>query len=105
MNKREKVYSKTKGKCIYCGCKLDFYNFHIEHFIPKCKLKKNKNNINNLFPSCVDCNLLKGCLDVEEFREKIEDLIFYDTRCRMLAKYYNIKPKNILFYFEKGKGE
>lgn len=104
MNKREKVFSKTKGKCIYCGCTLDYYNFHIEHMIPKSKLKNDKSNINNLFPSCIDCNLLKGNLEIEDFREKLENFIFDDTRCRTLARYYNIKPKNILFYFERNGG-
>lgn len=101
MAKREKIFEKTKGRCIYCGCKLDFHNFHIEHMKPKSKIKYNKNDINNLYPCCVDCNLLKGDLEVEEFRNKIENFMFFDTRCRTLKKYYNIKPKKIIFYFEK----
>lgn len=101
MNKREKVFKKTNGKCIYCGCDLDFYNFHIEHMKPKSKLTYNISDINNLFPSCIDCNLLKGNLEAEEFREKIENFIFKDTKCRTLARYYNLKPKKIKFYFEK----
>jgi uncharacterized protein (TIGR02646 family) len=104
MNKREKVFKKTNGKCIYCGSDLDFYNFHVEHMKPKSKLIYNKSDIKNLFPSCIDCNLLKGNLEVEEFREKIENFIFEDTRCRTLARYYNLKPKNITFYFERKKG-
>lgn len=101
MGIREKVFKKTNGKCVYCGCKLEFDNFHIEHMNPKCKIIGNKNDIKNLFPSCIDCNLLKGNLDVEEFRKKIENFIFFDTKCRTLKKYYNIKPKKIIFYFEK----
>lgn len=100
MSKREKVFSKTFGKCVYCGCDLEFDNFHVEHMIPKSKMQNNKSNIDNLFPSCPDCNLIKGNLDVEEFRKKIENLMFYDTKCRMIKKYYNVKPKHIKFYFE-----
>ena len=100
MSKREIIYNKTCGKCIYCGCDLEFNNFHIEHVVPKSKLKSNKNNINNLFPACIDCNLIKGNLDVEEFRKKIENLMYYDTRCRIIKKYYNVEQKKIKFYFE-----
>lgn len=103
MTKREKVFKKTNGKCIYCGCDLDYYNFHVDHMKPKSKLNYDKNNIDNLFPSCADCNLLKGNLEVEDFRKKIENFIFEDTRCRVLAKYYNLKFKKILFYYEKEK--
>lgn len=105
MNKREKVFKKTNGKCIYCGCNLDFYDFHIEHMKPKSKINYDKDNLDNLFPSCIDCNLLKGNLEVNEFKEKIENLIFNDTRCRTLGRYYNLKPKKILFYFEKQGGK
>lgn len=101
MNKREKVYKKTDGRCIYCGCHIDFYNFHIEHFKPKSKLNCDKDNIKNLFPSCVDCNLLKGSLEIEDFRNKIQNFIINDTRCRTIARYYNLKFKNIIFYYEK----
>lgn len=101
MNKREKVYKKTNGKCIYCGCDIDFHEFHIEHFVPKSKIKQDKDNLENLFPSCIDCNLLKGNLEIEEFRDKIQNFIFNDTRCRTMARYYNLKPKSIIFYYEK----
>ena len=103
MNKREKVFLKTNGRCAYCGCDLDFYNFHIDHKKAKSKLIKDKNNIRNLFPACADCNLLKGSLDISEFREKIEDLIYDNRRGTRIAKYYEIEPREILFYFEKRK--
>lgn len=101
MKKREKVFKKTNGKCIYCGCDIDFYNFHMDHKKPRKKLQYDFDNINNLFPSCIDCNLLKGDLEVEEFREKLESFIFKDTRCRALKKFYNLEPKKIKFFFEK----
>lgn len=103
MNKREKVFKKTNGKCAYCGCNLEFYNFHIDHKKAKSKLTKDKNNIRNLFPACVDCNLLKGSLDIDDFREKIEGLIYDNSRGRTIAKFYEIKPHRILFYFEEMK--
>lgn len=50
-----------------------------------------------------DCNLLKGNLDVAEFRKKIENLIYDNSHGRTIAKYYKIKPQKIIFYFESEK--
>ena len=67
MNKREKVFKKTNGRCIYCGSIISYDNFHIDHKNPKSNLKKDFDNIDNLFPSCCDCNLSKGNLSIENF--------------------------------------
>lgn len=90
---------KTNGKCAYCGCDLDFNNFHLDHMIPKSKVSTDK--IDSLIPSCVDCNLSKGNLTVDEFRAKIENMIFDKHIGRMVAKHYDVKPKKIVFHFEK----
>lgn len=103
MNKREKVFEKTQGKCVYCGCDIDFKKFHIEHKKPKKILKRDYDNIDNLFPACQDCNLSKGDLSVEEFREKLTNMINDRHIGRLFAKYYNLKPTQIKFYFEKGE--
>ena len=71
---------------------------HIEHMIPKSKGGKGNTN---LVPSCPECNLVKGDLTVEEFREKIELMIINDLHGRMIRKFFKVKPKTIEFYFEK----
>lgn len=101
MNKREKVFNKTNGKCIYCGCDIDIKTFHIEHMKPKSTLKIDKDHIDNLYPSCKDCNLSKGNLTIEEFRKKLEKMPFMLHIARMITKYYDVKPRKITFYFEK----
>ena len=37
MAKIDRIAIKTKfnGRCAYCGNKLDFYNFQIDHLVPK----------------------------------------------------------------------
>lgn len=102
MNKREKVFLKTNGRCIYCGSIISYDDFHIDHKNPKSNLKKDFDNIDNLFPSCCDCNLSKGNLSIENFRKKIEQILFNNHTARIITKYYNVKPKKIKFWFEKG---
>lgn len=55
----------------------------------------------NLVPSCPECNLCKGNLTIEEFREKLSKDIFNSFQGKMIKKYYKVKPKKIQFYFEK----
>lgn len=54
---RSQVYRKTHGRCIYCGAHLAD-GWHVEHVRPIAR--GGTNRINNLWPSCADCNLAKG---------------------------------------------
>lgn len=45
-------------KCYYCKKPLTLETVTIDHFIPQSK--GGKNNIENLYPSCGDCNTKKG---------------------------------------------
>lgn len=95
---RKNIYGITKGKCFYCGCELNFFDFHADHFYAKSKGGKRKNN---LVPSCPDCNMCKGRLDIEQFRKKIEHISNDEFVGRILKKYYDIKEHEIKFYFEE----
>lgn len=97
MAKRETIYMITKGHCFYCGCDLDINDFHTDHFFPKQKGGKQKEN---LVPCCKDCNLCKSNLSLDEFRNKISGFVTNTHHGRMIAKYYRIQPKEIKFYFE-----
>ncbi len=99
-NMRKKIYDSLSGHCAYCGCELDFENFHIDHMIPK---SKGGPNGANRVPACPLCNMCKGELSVDEFREKIASLITENDsgQIGLVKKYYDIKPKRSLFYFEE----
>lgn len=99
---REKVYSKTDGRCSYCGCNIDFSNFVIDHITPKAKGGNSK--IANLIPCCFDCNAMKYDSDIETFRKKIGATLHDTFHGRIIAKYYNPDEKPIIFYFEKEGG-
>lgn len=64
---RNIIYNKYNGRCAYCGCKLDFENFSIDHIIPKWRkndddflsylnIERGKCKIENYNPSCNSCN-------------------------------------------------
>lgn len=95
---RRKIYEITNGKCFYCGCDLDFNNFHADHFVSKFMGGKQRNN---LVPSCPDCNLCKGKLEIEQFRQKIKNILNDRFEGRILKKYYGIEEQEIKFYFER----
>lgn len=95
---REKAYELTKGKCFYCGCKIYFDDFQMDHFIAK---SRGGTGGKNYVASCRDCNMCKSNLSIEEFRQKLEKSIYKNNQARMITKFYGVKPKKIIFYFEK----
>lgn len=98
MNRREKVFRLTKGRCYYCGCKLNIKDYQIDHFIPK---SKGGGFVDNFVPACRDCNIIKSDYTIEEFRNIIENMIVDNITGRMISRYYVVKKKKIIFYFEK----
>ena len=100
VNKRERVFNLTNGRCYYCGCSLDFENFHIDHFIAKTW---GGGGNENLVPSCPDCNHAKSNLSIEGFRNKIKSMKSESYTGRMIGKYFHIEDTDIEFFFEKGE--
>lgn len=98
MAKRTDIFDMTNGKCFYCGCTLDINDFHIDHFVPK---SSGGTSYNNLVPACPDCNLAKGCLSIDEFRDKLSKLPFDNHKGRMIAKYFSVTEQPVKFYFEE----
>ena len=70
--KRNKIYSKTNGRCNYCAIDLrtDTFvksaSFVVDHIYPV--FYGGDNSIENLVPSCRDCNNIKRAGTLEEFR-------------------------------------
>lgn len=98
MANRKKIFAITNGHCFYCGCKIELQNFQMDHFIPKSRGGKDKNN---LVPACRDCNILKCDLSVDEFRERIQECRYNSLQGRILTQYFKIEPRPIKFYFEE----
>lgn len=100
---REDIYKSLNGRCAYCGELIHYNSMHMEHVYP---LGQNgADRIENLLPSCPDCDTLKDNRNLEEFRSLLENLtdeILKDNRYRVAEKFGLIKlhPRPVKFYFE-----
>ena len=100
---RRIVFNKFNGHCAYCGTELDFSKFQVDHFIPK--LKGGSNDLDNLMPSCTECNRYKATLSIDIFREWLEKSkkqLLRTQNLRILNRIggFSINDKPIIFYFE-----
>lgn len=102
---RERIYSQLDGHCAYCGAEIDIEYFHVDHKNPKSK--GGLDSPDNLVPACTDCNLSKGDLSIEDFREKISHAIptALENSAPLRIAYRISKKKSrsivVVFYFEK----
>ena len=55
---RRNVYLRDEGSCQYCGCKVSFAAFTLDHVIPKSR--GGRADWSNLVTSCRVCNQKKG---------------------------------------------
>ncbi len=67
----------TGNRCAYCGRKFEKGEvIHLDHLIPLhgvgSNIRKNYRGLENLLivPACARCNLRKGNLTIDQFREK-----------------------------------
>lgn len=112
--KRREIWNKSGGKCWYCGCDLPEKGWHADHFKPirrnwwenTCLNPENQNEDNKV-PTCPSCNIQKGSLSVEQFREKIAGFInslnLYHTQYAVAKRYGLIEETNVevKFWFEQ----
>ena len=122
---RQKVYEKYDGHCAYCGKKISIKDMQMDHIKPAWhnvsqeqldklaesenirRIEKGNNDIENLNPSCRQCNFRKGTRGLEEFRKELElqakRIIKYSFQVRQSLDYglleYHDHP--VRFYFEK----
>jgi hypothetical protein len=69
MAKRDWVFAKTGGRCIYCGADLGEY-WHVDHLYPKSR-GGCWDCIENLVPACASCNVDKSTLTLPKWKDKI----------------------------------
>jgi 5-methylcytosine-specific restriction endonuclease McrA len=108
---RDIVFNKCNGKCAYCGIDL-VKGWNIDHIIPQ--VFGGVSDLDNLNPSCPDCNNYKCHTDLEGYRqqlrkmlnEKLEYLFKSKTKMQVAMNMGAIKYSTWdgLFYFEKTNG-
>ena len=110
---REAVYLKYDGHCAYCGKKLEYKEFQLDHFIPKQReqfkryTEEQLECFENYMPSCRRCNHYKRAHTVEYFREMIEEIpkkLYRDSYIYKVGLDYGLLNSNehkIVFYYEQ----
>lgn len=106
---RIKVYSKYDGHCAYCGKHLEYNDMQVDHFAPFYLCGDNQ-NIDNLMPSCRQCNFYKNTYTINKFRGELKllvDRLERDSFIFRLAKQYGMITinedviDNLKFFYEK----
>jgi hypothetical protein len=105
---REAVKAKYNGKCAYCGTEL-VKGWNVDHIKPK--VSGGTDNIENLNPSCKECNNYKCHSGLETFRryvlqlcnQKPEYLFKSKTKMQVAINMGAIVrvPWDGVFYFER----
>lgn len=112
---RQEVYHKYNHRCAYCGCDLEYKDMQVDHVksvYANTDIKQTMNSeemydIENLMPSCRQCNFYKSSMQLEDFRERLATTMMENIRkeftYRLALKYGLIEEyiKPIRFYFEK----
>lgn len=110
---REAVFNKYSGRCAYCGCELTPRTMQVDHIkavytssLENDGVETQDDNLENLNPSCRQCNFYKGTLDIEQFRKKIMTTL-YETcqntfQAKLAKKLGMLTVKQFdKFYFER----
>lgn len=109
------LYDKYNHRCAYCGCELEYKDVQIDHIksvYANTDIRQNMTDeemysIENLLPSCRQCNFYKSSYDLEKFRENLSTTLYYNLRKNFnykLLKKYGLIAENIhpvKFYFEE----
>ncbi len=105
---RKIVYNKCNGHCAYCGCGLEYENMQVDHVIPLNGFAvQGEDTLDNMLPSCRNCNHYKGMTQLEDFRKMVEDMprvLMRDSVTYKNAVRFGLvkpDPHPVEFYFEK----
>lgn len=109
------VYDKYNHKCAYCGCDLEYKDMQIDHIksvyvnsdIHSYMTEEEMYSLDNLLPTCRQCNFYKSTMDLETFRNRLTTTLMFNLQktfqYRLALKYGLIEEhiEPITFYFEK----
>ena len=117
--KRLAVYEKFNHRCAYCGCEVDYKDMQVDHVESLHRYETAYaigeadflDEIENLMPSCRQCNFYKSTFSLEDFRERLQVSMMNNLRKNFgynLALKYGLveeKMKPIRFYFEEMRAD
>ncbi len=105
---RKSIWFKYGCCCAYCGKEIEFNEMHVDHLVPLAN--GGVDNATNYMPSCDTCNLTKGTLSLEDYRNKIKhsvDDMLSSPTYKQCLNYGLIEPmhsntiQDVVFYFEE----
>lgn len=67
---RQEAWTRQKSRCAYCLTKLRLDQVTADHVIPKSKGGLNQKE--NIIAACRTCNLIKGSMTVNQFKNKLK---------------------------------
>lgn len=108
------LHNKYNQKCAYCGCDLEYKDMQVDHIksvyvntdIKQIMTEKEMYSIDNLLPTCRQCNFYKSSMDLETFRKRLTTTLMENLQktfqYRLALKYGLIEEhiEPIRFYFE-----
>ena len=115
---RQRVFDKYNGHCAYCGCELEITDMQVDHlqpiasdfyWHPRHRVSQEEiEGLNNLMPSCRQCNFYKGIYHIDTFRRELKTLMERVRKpfiFRLAEKYRMVEEKKWdgKFYFERIK--
>lgn len=107
---RAQVKAKFDGKCAYCGSELGD-KWHVDHIEPVMRIggdmeHPERDIIENMHPACIPCNMFKGGMPLETFRDELQLQVERGRKTsvnfRMAEKYNQIVvlEQSVSFWFE-----
>ena len=69
-DERRQIHNMFSGHCAYCGRILAFQDMTVDHVRPLNK-RGGTDTLDNMFPSCFECNHNKANLTVEKYRRTL----------------------------------
>lgn len=93
---REAVYAKCGGRCAYCGYEIRIKEMQIDHL--ESFYNGGKDEIDNLLPSCRQCNFYKSAYSLDGFREMLMNVL-----PNSIAKLFQVKIGMKYGYLKKGE--
>ena len=107
-SERMKIYSKTDGRCAYCGCELRYEDMQVDHIVPlNGWSQKGSDTLDNMLPACRSCNHYKSRSTLEGFRKMVEampEVLMRDSvtyRNAVLFGLVTPSKHQVKFYFEQ----
>lgn len=111
------LYEKYNHKCAYCGCNLECRDMQVDHIksvyantdFKQVMTEEEMYSVDNLLPSCRQCNFYKSSMDLETFRKRLTTTLMENLQKTFqysLALKYGLIEEHIepiTFYFEQLK--